>query len=568
MKIDILPISSIAKDSKVLKIYKNIGDKINKNEALFDLEGQKSAVTITSKSNGIILNINVEIGSLVDKNTVLAVIDEAAEKEEKKAAPMIGFDYFSNISKPKDEHIETDITIIGGGPGGYVAAIYAAKLGAKVTLIEKEKLGGTCLNWGCIPTKTLVRSAEVYKNMKNAEDFGLYAENIKIDMEKIISRKNSVVSTLVGGIENLIKQNRINLINGTGKIEDKNTVIVTSKNKTTVSTKNIIIATGSANSKLPIEGIDLENVIDSKAALDLESLPKKLVIIGGGVIGMEFANIYNSFGCNVSVVEFFDKCLLSCDTDVIELSQKTSLEKGINLYTGSKVEKIKQSQDKELIVEFSKDGETKYITADKVLVAVGRTPYFKDLSNEELNLELNDKNRGIKVNDKMQTNIPNIYAIGDVTNKLLLAHVASHQGIVAVKNIMGIPCEMDYTAVPSAIFTDPEIAMVGMSEKMAKEKNLNIKIGTFPFGANGKALSAGETEGFIKLIEDVSSNKIIGSSIVGLHATDLIGEITLAIKNNLSKEDIIETIHPHPTTCEVIHEAALALDKGSIHFFN
>jgi len=281
---------------------------------------------------------------------------------------------------------------------------------------------------------------------------------------------------------------------------------------------------------------------------------------------MEFAYIYASFGAEVSVVEFFDQCLINCDDDICEENKKSAAKKGIKLYTTAKVEEICETESDECMVRFVQDGKDKYITANKVLLAVGRTPYIEGLGLENAGIELNHKKKGIKVNSKMQTNVPNIYAIGDVNNIILLAHVASHQGIVAANNIMGQPCEMDYTAVPAAIFTEPEIAMVGIGEKAAKLQGLEVEVGRFPFSANGKALSYGERDGFIKIIRDKNTQKLIGAGIVGLHATDLIAELTLAIKNNLTAEAISETIHAHPTTAEVIHEAALSLDGDAIHF--
>ena len=477
------------------------------------------------------------------------------------------FNYFQNLIKPVKLQMESDITIIGGGPGGYVAAIHAAKLGAKVILIEKEKLGGTCLNWGCIPTKTLVRSAQVFDTLKRAEEFGCYAENIGIRMEKVIERKDKVVAELVQGIVYLMDKNKVKVINGVGEILDNETILVkSSTQEITIKTKNIIIATGSKSAVVPIMGIENKNVINSSDALSLVEVPKKLVIVGGGVIGMEFAYIFASFGAEVSVVEFMDQCLISCDDDICEENKKSATKRGIKLYTTAKVEEICEAENNECIVHFIQDGKDKYITANKVLLSVGRTPYIDGLGLEKIGIELNQNKKGIMVNSKMQTNVSNIYAIGDVTNIMLLAHAASHQGIVAVNNIMGKPCDMDYTAVPSAIFTNPEIAMVGIGEKAAKLQGIEVEVGKFPFSANGKAQCYGESKGFIKIIRDKNTKKLIGASIVGLHATDLIAELTLAIKNNLTAEAITETIHAHPTTAEVIHEAALSLEGGAIHF--
>ncbi|MBK5241957.1 dihydrolipoyl dehydrogenase [Clostridium sp.] len=556
---------------KITKVLKNVGDTVKLNDAIFEIEAGKGTSTINSKVQGTIESINVTVGDSVNGDKVLAQINGVLASKAENTAAKTGstatdsFDYFKNI-KPAKIEMESDVTIIGGGPGGYVAAIQAAKLGAKVILIEKEKLGGTCLNWGCIPTKTLVRSAQVLETLKKADEFGCYAENVGVNMEKVIARKDKVVTQLVTGVEYLMKANKIKVIYGVAEIVNKESVLVKSKTQeVTIKAKNIVIATGSKSAIIPIKGIDNKHVIDSSDALCLKEIPKKLVVVGGGVIGMEFAYIYASFGTEVSVVEFFDKCLINCDEDICEVNKKSAEQRGIKLYNSAKVAEICDTESDECMVRFVQDGKDKFIIADKVLLAVGRTPYFEGLGLENVGVELNDRGRGVKVNSKMQTNIPNIYAIGDVNNALLLAHVASHQGVVAAKNIMGKPCDMDYSAVPAAIFTEPEIAMVGLGEKAAKQQGIEVEVGKFAFAGNGKALSYGESDGFIKIIRDKNTNRLIGAGIVGLHATDLIAVLTLAIKNNLTAEAIAETIHAHPTTAEVIHEAALSLDGGAIH---
>jgi dihydrolipoamide dehydrogenase len=570
MNIEVRVESSLNKDdiTKIIRVLKNVGDPIKINDVIFEVESGKGASTINSKAQGTIESINVKEGDSVSADKILAQINgEPAPKTATPSTTTNTFNYFQNLVKPLKLQLESDITIIGGGPGGYVAAIQAAKLGATVILIEKEKLGGTCLNWGCIPTKTLVRSAQVFDTLKKAEEFGCYAENIGIRMEKVIDRKDKVVTQLVQGIQYLMEKNNIKVISGIAEIVDNETVLAkSSTQEITIKSKNIIIATGSKSAVVPIKGIENKNVINSNDALSLKEIPKKLVIVGGGVIGMEFAYIYASFGSEVSVVEFMDQCLISCDDDICEENKKSAAKKGIKLYTTAKVEEICEAENNECIVHFIQEGKDKYISANKVLLSVGRTPYIDGLGIENAGIELNNNKRGIKVNSKMQTNISNIYAIGDVTNIILLAHAASHQGVVAANNIMGKPCDMDYTAVPSAIFTEPEIAMVGIGEKAAKLQGIEVEVGKFPFSANGKALSYGESDGFIKIIRDKNTKRLIGASIVGLHATDLIAELTLAIKNNLTAREITETIHAHPTTAEVIHEAALSLEGGAIHF--
>lgn len=471
------------------------------------------------------------------------------------------------MTETKDK-IKKEITIIGGGPGGYVAAIKAAQMGAEVALIEKESIGGVCLNRGCIPTKAMVRSAEVYSNINDAKQFGLDIDKdaVSVNMSKVVKRKDRVVRRLVKGVEHLLKSHDVEIIEGEAELVDEDTVFINSEdNDLEIKSENIIIATGSKVSKIPIEGIDLPGVIDSNQALELDELPEKLVIVGGGYIGMEFAFIYANFGVEVTVVEFLDEILGNCGPDMCKEIHRSARKKGINILTGSRVEKIREEND-ELVVEFTKDEDEEEIQGDKILMAVGREPYYKGLGIEKIGIELDENERGINVNKKMETNISNIYAIGDVTDEIQLAHVASHQGMIAVKNILGKEVEINYDVVPSAIFTSPEIANVGLDSEQAEEKGIDFETGYFPFRANGKALAQGERQGFIKLIQEKNSGKIIGGKIIGTHASDLIGEVTLAIKNELTAEDIAETIHTHPTTSEVIHEAALDLAEESIHF--
>jgi len=558
-------LSGESKSGVIGKINKKIGDKIEVGDILVQVETKKGNVSIKSNASGVIKEMIVDEGDSVNIGDILFKIDGIKNEECCKKSD--GFDYFSNFMKPKIKEINADITIIGAGPGGYVAAIYAAKQGKKVVIIEKEHVGGTCLNYGCIPTKSLVRSSEIYRNMKKSESFGIFAENISVDMKKVINRKDNIKNELKGGIEYLLEKNNVEKIDGNGKILDKNTVFVkTNRAETTINTKDIIIATGSETSIVPIKGIDSKNVITSTEALDMTSLPKKLVIVGGGVIGMEFAFIYESFGVEVFVVEYADKILASLDDDVCDEISKIAKEDGMKLYTSSKVESIDDTEDGGSIVSFVKDGKSRYISCDKVLLAVGRQPYFEGLGIEELEIEMNENKKGIKINEKMQTNISNIYAIGDVTNILQLAHVASHQGIVAIDNILGEDKTIDYSTVPSAIFTEPEIAVIGITEKIAMEKGIDIEIGKFPMSANGKALTLGEPKGFVKIIKERSTGKIIGSTIIGPHATDLLSSVTLCIKNNLTTKQITETIFAHPTTAESIHEAALSVEGGAIHF--
>lgn len=456
------------------------------------------------------------------------------------------------------------ITIIGGGTGGYVAAIRAAQLGAQVNLIEKDSIGGTCLNWGCIPTKALVYSSEKYSEMQNARRFGIEVSDIKLNMERVIKNKEKVVKQLVSGVEFLLKKHDVNVIKGTASLKDKNTVSVkTDEGVKELDTDYIIIATGSKVKKAPIKGVDSEGVLTSKEILELTDLPDSLAIIGGGIIGMEFAFIFSNFGVDVKVIEYLDNILPGLDQEIVSEISSIARREKIDVTTGAEVKEISKEEGN-YNIKYKKGEEQHELNTDKVLVATGREANFGGLELDKLGIE--KENNSIKVDKHLKTNVDNIYAVGDVTGKILLAHVASHQGVVAVENILGEEKEMDYDAVPSAIFTKPEIATVGITEKEAEEKDIDYKVGKFPFRANGKVKTMNKRKGFIKIIIKKDNHEILGCSIIGVHATDLIHELTLAVNKNMKVEDLIETIHAHPTTSEVIHEAALDTLGRALHY--
>ncbi|HMA59320.1 MAG TPA: dihydrolipoyl dehydrogenase [Halanaerobiales bacterium] len=459
---------------------------------------------------------------------------------------------------------EKKITIIGAGTGGYVAAIKAAQLGADVTLIEKENIGGTCLNWGCIPTKALVYSAEKYSEMQEARRFGIEVNDVNLNMKRVIRNKDTIVKQLVGGVEFLLDKHNVKVYKGVASLLDQNTVSVkTEDGREIIETDYIILATGSKVKKAPIKGIDMEGILTSRDILDLEELPESLAVIGGGVIGMEFAFIYANFGVDIKVVEYLDDILPGVDQEVTSELGKVAKRAKIDITTGAQVKEVAKT-DSGYQVKYLKDEENQTIEVDKVLVATGREPSFGGLDLDKIGVE--KENNAIKVDEHLKTSVDNIYAVGDVTGKILLAHVASHQGVVAVENIMGEEKKMDYDAVPAAIFTKPEIATVGLTEEEVKEAGIDYNIGKFPFRANGKVKTMNKRNGFIKIISKKDSGEILGSSIIGVHATDLIHELTLAVNKNMTIEDIIETIHAHPTTSEVIHEAALDSIGGALHY--
>jgi len=459
---------------------------------------------------------------------------------------------------------DIDVVIIGGGPGGYVAAIKAAHLGLKAVLIEKDKLGGVCLNRGCIPTKTLVSTAEMLNHLRRAGEFGIQIKDYSIDFSSIMKRKEMITRRLSSGVEQLMKANQVRVVRGEGQIIEPEAVEVfgTDGQKEVIKTKNIIIATGSSVMKPPLPGLDSEGVITSDEALSLSELPSRMIIIGGGVVGIEFAGIFNALGVKVTVVEMLPRILLPIDEEIARRLSQILKRKGIEILTDCKVKEIKKNiQNLEVLISTT-DGEKK-IETEKVLLAVGRVPELGNIDILGLGIELDG--RAIKVDKKMRTNIPGIYAVGDVVGKIMLAHVASREGIVAVENISGKETLMDYKIVPNCVFSMPEVSSVGLSEEEAKKGNSNIKVSKFPFMANGKALGMGEIEGMVKIIADADTSELLGFHILGVHASDLISEGVLALSMEATAEEIVNTIHAHPTLAETIVEAAEGILGKPIH---
>ena len=455
-----------------------------------------------------------------------------------------------------------DIAIIGGGPGGYVAAIYAGKKKAKVALIEKGELGGTCLNRGCIPTKTLIHGANLLHAIKSAKDFGITVNDINLDWDLLQKKTARVVKTLTKGVEGLLAANNVTVIKGAAKLTDKNTVAISGESgQSTITADNIILATGSFPAVVPVPGRDLPNVITSDQALFLKQIPSSMLIIDGGVIGLEIGYIYNTFGTKVTIVEMLPNILPRQDKELSSELKKQLEKQGIEIYTDSRVREIKE---KEGILEtiFETNEGTKTVASEKVLMATGRVPAIEAFKDLGIYIE----KTGVVVDEYLRTNIDNIYAVGDLTGKTMLAHVASHQGITAVKNILGEKHKINYRAIPSCIYTSPEVASVGMTEEEARMifKD-NIKIGRFPYSASGKAMTIGERQGFVKVIAESKYNEVVGVHIVGHNATELIAEAVLAIGLECTAEELANTIHAHPTLSETFMEAAFDLLGEPIH---
>lgn len=454
-----------------------------------------------------------------------------------------------------------DLTVIGGGPGGYVAAIRASQLGLKVAVVEEGNMGGTCLNRGCIPTKALLQSAEVYQTVMHCSEFGVSAASAEFDYSRISQRKDTVVKQLRAGVEYLVKSNGGTIIFGKALIKDKNTVEVSGKEKNIVKTDKIIIATGSRPSKPPIPGIDNNRVLDSDKVLELAECPDKIVIIGGGVIGVEFATIFNTLGKDVTIIEMMDSLIPGVDLELSMMLRKSLEVKGVKIFTGSKVTAI--SSGKTVVCSFEKEGRTQKADGDIIIVAIGRKPNSESIGLE--NLGVVTEKGFIKVDDRMETSVKGIYAIGDVTGKVLLAHAASAQGLVAAANAAGKNHVMDYTVIPGCIYTSPEIATVGMTEGEALKNKVRIKVGKFPVSANGKSMIMGEKEGIAKIITDWNTGEILGAHIMGPRATDMISEICVAMKLESTIEELTDTIHPHPTVSEIILEAAHDTEGHCVH---
>lgn len=454
-----------------------------------------------------------------------------------------------------------NVGIIGGGPGGYVAAIRAAQLGGTVCLIEKGELGGTCLNRGCIPTKTLFSVAHLAEQVQSNPAFNI--PDSTVDYANVLTHKTEVIQKLVGGIGKLLKANKIETINGIASLENKNTIVVNKSDGSTeqINAKNVIIATGSEPAEPPIFEVDETDVLTTTGILNLTELPESLLIVGGGVSGCEFASIFNALGCKVTVLELLPTILATEDVQVIRHIQLFMKRKGITIHTDAKLTEIQKSD--EGVTAVLESGER--LTAQKMLVSIGRRYNSEGLGLERVGVRT--ENGKIVVNEQMQTSIPNIYAVGDVASRYLLAHVASAEGKVAAQNCLGEVNEMDYQVIPWCVFTLPEIGHAGMTEKEATDEGYEVKVGRFPYGASGMALGMGEADGFVKTITDAESNDILGVHIVGAQASTLIHEAAVAIRLGGTAMDIAHTVHAHPTLSEMVMESAEAAYDRAVHVF-
>lgn len=461
--------------------------------------------------------------------------------------------------------LKKELVIIGAGPGGYVAALHAAKKGIQVTLIDESLIGGTCLNVGCIPTKAMIHSSKTFYQALHSSDLGVEIENAVFHLDQAVSHKDAVVVELVKGIEFLLKKYQVEVLRGRASFASDTLLhVVRDDEEVFIEAKNIIIASGSSTRHLPVPGVGLNRVFDSTALLNNKELMNTLTVIGGGIIGLEFAFMYAQIGVKVEVVEFLGQILPMIDKDVTLRLHRYAKQLGINLNLNSGVTKIEQLEDGRMRTYYNQKDVLKYIDSDYVLEAVGRSPNLQSLSLENTTIQYTK--HGVTVDEMMKTSVNHIYAIGDVTGKMQLAHVASHQALVAIDNILGHRTLMKYDAIPSVIFTTPQIASVGLNELQLTEKGISYIVQKVPFSASGRSLVEGTNTGFIKYLLAQDQKTILGATVFGDDAEHLISAITIMMTNNISFEEVKETVFAHPTTQELIHESALGFLKEAIHF--
>ncbi len=459
-----------------------------------------------------------------------------------------------------------DVTVIGGGPGGYVCAIRLSQLGLKTACIEyRGALGGTCLNVGCIPSKNLLNFSENFYKAKNFTNIGIEIGEVKLNLDKMMKNKEKAVTDLTKGIEFLFKKNKVTYFKGKGSFKSSNEILISADNKETViQTGKTIISTGSEPVSIPGIDFDEEKILSSTGALSISKLPKKMIIVGGGYIGLEMGSVWSRLGAQVEVVEYLDHITPGMDKEISKEFEKILKKQGIKFHLNTKVEKINKNKNGVSINTLDKSNKKNIIEADVVLISVGRRPFTKDLNLEKIGVQT-DKKGMVKVNKNFETNIKNIYAIGDVIDGPMLAHKAEEEGIAVGEIIAGQSGHVNYDVIPGVIYTSPEVAYVGKTEEQLKVSKTNYKVGKFPFLANSRAKAINEPEGFVKILADTTTDKVLGVHIIGPHAGEMIAEMSVAMEFGASSEDIARTCHAHPTFSEAIKEAALSVDKRQIH---
>lgn len=552
---------------------KKAGDPVSEGDVLFVVSTDKLTYEVKAECDGILASVLVAEGDDAPVAATVAIIAEPGEDPaslaESAPAPA------PSETADKDEPIETTspaassiqesdrggkkVVVIGGGPGGYVCAIKLAQLGASVTVVEKERMGGTCLNWGCIPTKVLVHTAELYHETINGSDLGLIVKDASVDWAALMTRKTGVVDQLVGGVEGLMVANGIDVVYGEASFVSAGSLKV---GNDTIEFDAAVVATGSETVIPPIPGVDLPGIVTSKEALSFDSVPKSMTVVGGGVIGMEFACVYATLGTKVTVVEMLDTVLPPIDREISAIARASMEALGVKFYTSSKVTGFTDKGGKIATSVETPDGPIS-VESEKVLMSVGRKASTASLNLENAGIR-HDRGK-ITVDRFMATSVPGIYAIGDCCSPIQLAHVASAEGEIAAENVMGESKAMDYKTVPSCVYTMPELASVGLTEEEAVKRGHSIKIGRFPLSANGKSLIMKGYDGLIKFVVDDRYDEILGVHIIGPRATDLIVEGALALRLEATVDEVVTTIHAHPTVGEALAEAALAVNGKAIH---
>ncbi len=573
-----VPDLGLADNAKVGALPLAPGSAVDKGQEIVVLESEKTTKRITAKAAGTLLRYFVEEGQTVEPQAPLFVLQTAASgisttaaisaspfEAETKTSHTDSAKYGSDFPASPRE-ITVDVAVVGGGPGGYVAAIRAAQNGLSVALVEARELGGTCLNRGCIPTKALASMAHLLSQIGRAEEFGIEVPSYTFSLSKMQRRKDRIVQGLVAGIQGLLQKNKVHLLQGKAQVIEKGVLQVEATGQK-VRYKNLIIATGSVVAPLPIPGANAGDILTSDELLELEQLPTSLVLIGGGVIGIEFSFLLAALGCKVYVVEFLPQILNMVDADVAVEIKKAAQAKGIVILESAKALRIGDTLSGGKFVEVEKDGKTQLLTAEKVAVAVGRKPNLAALDLAKLGVALDEKGKAIKTDSLGRTSENNIFAIGDVAGGTMLAHAASRQGVIAADAIAGKEVTgMDANLVPSAIFTDPEIGHIGLSQKEAEKQGIKVTVGRFPLHAGSKAIAMQQPEGFLKIVSDSQSGKILGATMVGTAATELLATLTGLVTGGVTVKEAQKTIYAHPTVAEVIGEALLDVEGNSIHF--
>ncbi|EMR12683.1 dihydrolipoamide dehydrogenase of pyruvate dehydrogenase complex [Methylophaga lonarensis MPL] len=561
---------------EIIEVLVAEGDDVAENQDIITLESDKAAMEIPSSAAGKVASLKVKVGDKVSEGDVILTLEAAdnAQSEPEKVEPAAATEPKAEAKAapapaPKaaapvtDADMHAEVVVLGSGPGGYTAAFRAADLGKQVILIERyQRIGGVCLNVGCIPSKALLHTAQVLNETKHMAQNGVSFGEPKIDLRKLADWKDSVVGKLTGGLQGLAKQRKVTVVHGVGEFAGPNALKVTTDDGVkTISFDNCIIAAGSRVTKIPVFPNDDPRMMDSTDALELEDIPKRLLVIGGGIIGLEMATVYNALGSKISVVELQDSLIPGADKDIVKPLFNRIKEQYEAIYLNTKVSKIEPLKSG-LKVTFEGDNAPEPQTFDKILVAVGRSPNGKLINAEAAGVAVNDYGF-IEVNKQMQTNVPHIYAIGDIVGQPMLAHKATHEGKVAAEHITGRKVAFDAMTIPSVAYTDPEVAWMGMSEDEAKKQGVDYVKGAFPWAASGRSLSLDRDEGLTKALFEKETGKLIGAGIVGPNAGELIAEAVLALEMGADAEDIGLSIHPHPTLSETFAFAA-EMAEGNI----